>query len=678
MERPMRHRDVLEAQLGLLADDIVANAAEDLEVNDPGPSRSSAEGKVHDSEVVPRRGIRPTLSANGMMSARNSSFWLQVVAQSHSDPSLQTSSRSLRCSVRVDSVVENASTVATHDSVREEDTSEAIPEADEIIYEHERYQILLGWGAKGCLLPMDPKRYTNATYSTHYPIFPTIALPKPSTDGTWEWTSPWQIQIVPNVTDKDGWKYASSFNHLRQNNPSACSPTYRSTTFTRRRTWMRRREFVPVGRRQSMHAHANIGLDDTQLDRKSGWLYKQGHILKNWKRRFFVLDGSVLRYFSEDVDATVPKSTTHKLKGEVLLFHKDTTVHYVDIHLSGRDFTFAIDTSGGGFSLMLQASSLDEREDWIYAIEDAILCRESYQDSSGTELKQNVERRRSLTRVAVPPRPTKIVCDRIVKAHTENIRNFIATFQLHYDKLPTHECVQAKVLSAIKSFRMFMERILAKVLERYRDYMVQIKQEAQIEHNYADARDTALIQIERLTFIPLQDVLYNLLLVSTGEESVRVFETKRRYLSRQSQAFFDIQPNHMSPSNWRTAIVQLNQMDNYSLPFEKGQALMEAATSIYTLHAMEHDTPTSMPNTSPHLAADDFLPIFIYVVCQSRLRQVLLTRRIVSETMISSVAMGEVGYYSTMLEAAVEFIALFELPTESKKGKSPTNTPPSI
>ncbi|RHY30329.1 hypothetical protein DYB32_004401 [Aphanomyces invadans] len=515
MERPMRHRDVLEAQLGLLADDIVANAAEDLEANDPGPSRSSAEGKVHDSEVVPRRGIRPTLSANGMMSARNSSFWLQVVAQSHSDPSLQTSSRSLRCSVRVDSVVENASTVATHDSVREEDTSEAIPEADEIIYEHERYQILLGWGS-------------------------------------------WAVLLL--------------FLYNRTKNLRRCGDD-RCADFAQRR-------FV----------------DDTQLDRKSGWLYKQGHILKNWKRRFFVLDGSVLRYFSEDVDATVPKSTTHKLKGEVLLFHKDTTVHYVDIHLSGRDFTFAIDTSGGEFSLMLQASSLDEREDWIYAIEDAILCRESYQDSSGTELKQNVE----------------------VWQHTEASPPYLLSTPHFGEGTRASVCallcfVVCQMLGVVLSIRIVWPIIL-QVLERYRDYMVQIKQEAQIEHNYADARDTAL----------------------------------------------------------------LNQMDNYSLPFEKGQALMEAATSIYTLHAMEHDTPTSMPNTSPHLAADDFLPIFIYVVCQSRLRQVLLTRRIVSETMISSVAMGEVGYYSTMLEAAVEFIALFELPTESKKGKSPTNTPPSI
>ncbi|ETV75848.1 hypothetical protein, variant [Aphanomyces astaci] len=540
MDRPTAHGDDVETLMNVSMDEVVMNVSVDVGTgNEPPPTIVAKELSLEG------RDLRHTMSANNMVSARNSTFWLQVVAQSHSDPSLQSSSPSLHRSVSVDSYVDkpcSTSAIPSPDSVREESSERTME--DEIVYEHERYQILLGWGAKGCLLPMDPKRYTNATYSSHYPIFPTIALPKSTPTGSWEWTSPWQIHIAADVTDKDGWQYASSFHHLRHN-PSTCSPAHRPTTFTRRRTWMRRRELVPTGRRKSMHAHANVGVDDSNLDRKTGWLYKLGHVRKNWKRRFFVLDGSVLQYFTDDVDATTPKSKTHKLKGEVLLFHKDTTVHYVDIHLTGRDYTFAVETSGGDYSLVLQAASLDEREDWIFAIEEAILCRESYQETRSSELKQNVQKRRSLTRVAPPSGHTNVICDRIVKAHSENIRNFIATFLLHYDKLAKHECVPVKVLSAIKSFRMFIERILAKVLERYREYMVQMKQESEIEHTYADARDTALIHIEQLTFIPLQDVLYNLLLVSTGEDVARLFETKRRWLSRQSQAFFDIQPGHM-------------------------------------------------------------------------------------------------------------------------------------
>lgn len=29
-----------------------------------------------------------------------------------------------------------------------------------------------------------------------------------------------------------------------------------------------------------------------------GWLMKQGHIIKNWKKRFFILDGQYLSYYS--------------------------------------------------------------------------------------------------------------------------------------------------------------------------------------------------------------------------------------------------------------------------------------------------------------------------------------------------------------------------------------------
>ncbi|KAG9408980.1 hypothetical protein AC1031_020885 [Aphanomyces cochlioides] len=423
------------------------------------------------------------------MSARNSTFWLQVVAQSHSDMSLQASSPSFTRSLSLPESTHSIATIPGEAVVREED---GIDSVDEVIYEHERYQIVLGWGAKGCLLPMDPKKYTNATYTMHYPIFPTIALPSASQkDGIWEWTTPWKLDIHMG-TDKDGWQYASNFNHLRQGGPS-CSATHRSTTFTRRRKWYRTRTLIPMSNRlvnvgvgkDTLHALCSaLDLDDSLLDRKSGWLNKQGHVRKNWKRRFFVLDGSVLQYFSDDVDSSVQKSKTHKLKGEVLLFHKDTTVRYVDATLSGRDFTFAIDS--GEYSLQLQASSLDEREDWVFAVEDAILCRESYTEDERTN-KVRSNRRRSLTHVYSPQ--TKAISTRIIKAHSENISNFVTTFKLHYTIEGAID--EPTLVGALKSFRIFVERILVKGMERYREYMIQNKQE--IENTYAEARDLLLV-----------------------------------------------------------------------------------------------------------------------------------------------------------------------------------------
>jgi hypothetical protein len=50
-----------------------------------------------------------------------------------------------------------------------------------------------------------------------------------------------------------------------------------------------------------------------KLKNHRGYLWKQGHVVKNWKRRFFALKGDELQYF---VDRTM---TQAKKKGTILL-----------------------------------------------------------------------------------------------------------------------------------------------------------------------------------------------------------------------------------------------------------------------------------------------------------------------------------------------------------------------
>uniref|UniRef100_H3GDA9 PH domain-containing protein n=1 Tax=Phytophthora ramorum TaxID=164328 RepID=H3GDA9_PHYRM len=351
----------------------------------------------------------------------------------------------------------------------------------EEVYEHQRYQMVLGWGSKGHLLPLDPDKYMRVVRHSMqrrrrrraqddgvllewFPssTFPTILLPEAEKTGAntlkqrsrsatsagstvtrhpapqtatsvsgsslvgprWEWASPWHLEVLVDSPSEavDGWQYASGFSHftprpsLRSRGRSIDSlsqssqaggdmPSSSPASASGKRLRVRRRKWVRYRRLRSGRSSLSSGtsssaFDDAFLDSMSGWLRKRGHVRKNWKARYFVLEKSVLRYYTDPSCA--------KLKGEVLLFHPQTRVHYVDVHVAGgRDASFAIQV-GPEYTLLLQAAQLRDRENWMYCIEDALLCRDSYHPQGMTsgpgpyfDLRESVAQRRLLSAEAM-------------------------------------------------------------------------------------------------------------------------------------------------------------------------------------------------------------------------------------------------------------------------------------
>ncbi|GAB9476151.1 hypothetical protein Gpo141_00013221, partial [Globisporangium polare] len=251
------------------------------------------------------------------------------------------------------------------------------------------------------------------------------------------------------------------------------------------------------------------------------------------------------------------------------------------------------------------------------------------------------------------------------------------------------ELHDVRSLLALKNYRFFIERSLATVLSHLsqlpfvtgspitspRGYKASAAARAAAQAQAANnlnnlntplvsedewqlVRKAALYKLERMTFIPLQEVIYNLLESTIPPQELEAFECQRQHLGALSQAFFEIPESHTSSSQWKTAIALLNTVDNYSLPCEKSSVLLEVAKCIYETHAHEHTQ-----GGVAMMAADDFLPIFICILARCSLRNVVVARHLVSETMISAMMIGETGYYATMLEAAVGYIASFEVPT---------------
>ena len=95
-----------------------------------------------------------------------------------------------------------------------------------------------------------------------------------------------------------------------------------------------------------------------------GWLEKEGHWFKNWKKRYFVLDGNgSLAYYTDD--------TRGKIKGSYQL---SSTSSVNSIKEQGsRRFRFVVRAHGANGSdvLVLSAGTDTDRELWMSKLEQA-------------------------------------------------------------------------------------------------------------------------------------------------------------------------------------------------------------------------------------------------------------------------------------------------------------------
>mmetsp|Transcript_11470 Transcript_11470/g.14308 ORF Transcript_11470/g.14308 Transcript_11470/m.14308 type:complete len:216 (+) Transcript_11470:222-869(+) len=156
-------------------------------------------------------------------------------------------------------------------------------------------------------------------------------------------------------------------------------------------------------------------------------------------------------------------------------------------------------------------------------------------------------------------------------------------------------------------------------------------------------------QIETDIYVPLMEKVHDLL--STDIESEE-FALQRKCIRARSrpQTFYGIPIQHISPSSWESAIYQLANIGAYTLPCDKLDALLAAAKEIPALYRVEH------PGTDTHLGADDFLPIFIYVLVNAKVPDLLHLQHVLCTLCDPDKRLSETGYYLSSFEAAVSYI----------------------
>ncbi|XP_067311718.1 pleckstrin homology domain-containing family A member 1a isoform X2 [Pseudorasbora parva] len=132
-----------------------------------------------------------------------------------------------------------------------------------------------------------------------------------------------------------------------------------------------------VGLRKPQHnppyLHTRAGHDQTVI--KAGYCVKQGALMKNWKRRYFVLEQNSMSYFKSDLEKEPLKIILLK---EV---HKVQECKHSEIMM--RDNLFEVVTTSRTF--YIQADSPEEMHSWIKAVSGAIVAQRGPGRSAASE-----------------------------------------------------------------------------------------------------------------------------------------------------------------------------------------------------------------------------------------------------------------------------------------------------
>jgi hypothetical protein len=114
---------------------------------------------------------------------------------------------------------------------------------------------------------------------------------------------------------------------------------------------------VPAGGgREGEEGEYGEGEEEDGPLRVEGWMAKQGHIIRNWKNRWFILDGRRVFYYAKE-GAKAPKGVIRMVQGTEVIVEE----RYA------RPFCFTLKTPKKRF--IVQAANEEEQAQWIAAIE---------------------------------------------------------------------------------------------------------------------------------------------------------------------------------------------------------------------------------------------------------------------------------------------------------------------
>lgn len=212
----------------------------------------------------------------------------------------------------------------------------------------------------------------------------------------------------------------------------------------------------------------------------------------------------------------------------------------------------------------------------------------------------------------------------------------------------------ALAAAAVKDLRTTVTSIEKYILENLDPQYVDTLSLSDQSVNVLSVLDDCVFHaVEDTVLVPLEKQVDFLVSTTVDKEAEKRLAQNIDRLKCRSQIDSGIPEHLQSDEDWGLSCHHLSMIDERTLPTDKIQELLRAALEIFK--SCGEKNLEWRENSA--LAADDYLPIHIYVVVKSGLKRPLATKELLGAMIHPSLMLGEVGYFLTMFEVALKYIA---------------------
>ena len=208
---------------------------------------------------------------------------------------------------------------------------------------------------------------------------------------------------------------------------------------------------------------------------------------------------------------------------------------------------------------------------------------------------------------------------------------------------------------------MELKREKEKLVEREKEHK-EVAQQCSEDEMFIQIRSAVRKQVEIEVVVPCS-VRLRIILKRSLSSSEAALRSNILKITHQPQSFFGIPVGQISPSGWEAVVVLMRDIRARTLPHDRLEALLLTAKEIPVHFLREH---SSSVEDNVTLGADDFLPIFIYIIARAQIPDMLALSEELQALCDPDKRMSETGYYLATLEASLQHIIEADITSESQ------------